>query len=137
MEGWQFAAELSQLRVVGRVDLPALSSTYASMNHAVNSTASGEAAAFQAPGGVTAGSHAGWSALRDDLQNILGRTATSLLDAGVVIEHIVDAYVATDDAARTSLESAWASGQTPDLQEAEEKFSNGAPPPVVIKDNDA
>jgi hypothetical protein len=25
MEGWQFAAELSQLRIVGRIDLPALS----------------------------------------------------------------------------------------------------------------
>ena len=29
MEGWQFAAELSHLRVVGRIDLPALISTYA------------------------------------------------------------------------------------------------------------
>ena len=133
MEGWQFAAELSHLRVVGRVDLPALSSTYASMNQAVNSTAVGEAAAFQAPGGGTASSQAVWSALRDDLQNVFGNTATSLLDAGVVIEHIVDAYIATDEAARTSLESAWASGQTPDLQTVEEQFSQSTPPPVVIK----
>lgn len=137
MEGWQFAAELSQLRVVGRVDLPTLSSTYASMNQAVDSTAGGEAAAFQAPGGGTAASHAVWSSLRDDLQNILGKTANNLLDAGVVMEHIVEAYTATDEGARTSLESAWANGQTPDLQEAEEKFSYSAPPPVVLKDIDA
>jgi hypothetical protein len=137
MEGWQFAAELSHLRVVGRVDLPALSSTYASMNQAVNGTAGAEAAAFQAPGGATASSQAGWSALRDDLQNVFGSTANSLLDAGVVIEHIVDAYIATDEAARTSLESAWANGKTPDLQAVEEQFSRSAPPPVVIKDTDA
>jgi len=137
MEGWQFAAELSHLRVVGRVDLPTLSSTYVSMNQAVNSTAGGEAAAFQAPGGGTAASHAVWSALRDDLQNVFGNTATGLLDAGVVIEHIVDAYLATDGAARTSLESAWANGQTPDLQAVEETFSRSAPPPVVIKETGA
>ncbi|MEU4219694.1 hypothetical protein [Actinoplanes sp. NPDC026623] len=134
MEGWQFAAELSQLRIVGRVDLPALSSTFAAMNRAVDSTAAGEAAAFQAPGGGTAATHAVWAALRDDFQNVLGNTATGILNAGVAIEHVVDAYVATDEAARTSLESAWANGQTPGLQEAEERFVQGPPPAVVIKD---
>ncbi|MEU4218177.1 hypothetical protein [Actinoplanes sp. NPDC026623] len=134
MEGWQFAAELSQLRIVGRVDLPELSFTYASMNQAVNGTAGGEAAAFQAPDGGTASSQVVWSALRDEIQNVFGRTAIGMLDAGVVMEHIVDAYSATDDAARTSLESAWANGQTPSLQEAENTFSQSVPPPVVIKD---
>src|SRR6266545_1316492 len=137
MEGWQFAAELSHVRVVGRVDLPALSFTYASMNQAINGTAGGEAAAFQAPGGGTAASHPVWSALRDDLQDVFGKTATNFLDAGVVMEHIVDAYIATDEGARTSLEAAWANGQTADLQEAEEKFSHSTPPPVVVKDADA
>jgi len=42
MQGWQFAAELSRLRIVGRVDLPALSSTFAAMNRAVAGTAAGE-----------------------------------------------------------------------------------------------
>ena len=135
MEGWQFGAELSQLRIIGRVDLPAMSYTYASMNQAVNSTVSGEAAAFQAPGGGTAASHGVWSGLRDDLQNILGSTATNLLDAGVAIEHVVDAYAASDDAARDSLEAAWANGQTPGLQDAEEQFTPGPPPPVVIRDD--
>lgn len=133
MEGWQFAAELSQLRVVARVDLPALSSTYAQMNHAVDTTAGGEAAAFQAPGGGSAASHAVWSSLRDDLQNILGNAATTFLETGMVIDHIVEAYIATDEAARTSLNSAWANGQTPDLQQAEQDFRTAPPPPVVIK----
>ncbi|MEU8236405.1 hypothetical protein AB0C12_43010 [Actinoplanes sp. NPDC048967] len=135
MEGWQFAAELSQLRIVGRVDLPALSSTFAAMNRAVDSTAGGETSAFQAPGGGSAASHAVWTALRDDFQNVLGNTATNILDAGVTIEHIVDAYLTTDEAARTSLEAAWANGQTPNLQEAEEKFAQNTPPTVVIKDD--
>jgi hypothetical protein len=134
MEGWQFAAELSQLRVVGQVDQPALGWTYASMNRAVDSTASGQAAAFQAPGGGVAASEAAWSALRDDLQNVLGRTAGSLQDAAVTVLHIVQAYAAADAAARGSLESAWANGQTPGLLEAEEKFSYHAPPPVILKD---
>jgi hypothetical protein len=135
MEGWQFAAELSQLRIVGRVDLPALSFTFAAMNRAVDSTAAGETAAFQAPGGGTAVSHAVWAALRDDFQNVLGDTAMNVLDAGVTIEHIVDAYLATDEAARTSLEAAWANGQPPSLQEAEEKFTQSPPPAVVTKDD--
>jgi hypothetical protein len=134
MAGWQFAAELSQLRIVGRVDLPALSSTFAAMNRAVDSTTSGEAAAFQAPGGGTAASHAVWAALRDEFQNVLGTTAMNLLEAGVTVEHVVDAYAATDDAARASLEAAWANGQSPSLQEAEEKFTQNPPPSVVLKD---
>jgi hypothetical protein len=134
MEGWQFAAELSQLRIVGRVDLPALSSTFAAMNRAVDGTAGGETAAFQAPGGGTAAGHAVWAALRDDFQNILGNTAENMLDAGVTIEHVVDAYAATDDDARASLEAAWANGQSPSLQEAEERYAQSAPPAVVIKE---
>src|SRR4051812_8880285 len=122
MEGWEFAAELSQLRIVGRVDLPALGSTFAAMNRAVAGTAAGETAAFQAPGGGTAASHAVWSALRDEFQNVLGATATNMVDAGITIEHVVDAYATTDDTARASLEAAWANGQTPSLLEAEEKF---------------
>jgi hypothetical protein len=137
MEGWQFAAELSQLRIVGRVDLPALSATYAAMNRAVDGTAGGEAAAFQAPGGGVAASRAVWSALRDDFQNVLGTTATNVLDAAVTIEHIVDAYIAADDQARASLQAAWSDGQTPGLQEAEESFLHRVPPPVVIKDGGA
>lgn len=137
MEGWQFAAELSQLRVVGRVDLPAMSATYARMNQAVDSTTAGEPAAFQAPGGGVAASRAVWAELRDDLQNIFGNTATAMLEMGVVMEQVVDAYIATDEAARTSLNAAWANGQTPDLQAAEQAFTQDAPPPVVIKDESA
>ncbi|WP_433361089.1 hypothetical protein ACQPZX_27865 [Actinoplanes sp. CA-142083] len=137
MEGWQFAAELSQLRVVGRVDLTALSTTYAKMNNAVDSTADGEAAAFQAPGGGVAASQAAWTGLRDDLQNILGNTSTAFLEAGVVIEHIVDAYIATDEGARDSLTAAWANGQPPDLQPLEQEFSQNAPPAVVIRNSGA
>ncbi|MET8154168.1 hypothetical protein ACIBSW_12595 [Actinoplanes sp. NPDC049668] len=136
MEGWQFAAELSQLRVVSRVDLPALSHAYASMNQAVDRTAGQEGGAFAAPGGGVAPAHGLWSSLRDDLQNILGRTATNMLDAGVVLEHIVDTYAAADAAAASSLEAAWAGGQTPGLLEAEERFTREVLPPVVLKTDD-
>ncbi|GAB2617959.1 hypothetical protein Aab01nite_31520 [Paractinoplanes abujensis] len=134
MQGWQFAAELSQLRIVGRVDLPAMSATFAAMNRAVDSTADGETAAFQAPGGGIAPSHAAWSALRDDFQNVLGTTAGNLLDAGSTIEHIVDAYALTDEGAPTSLEKAWEGTQIPGLQEAEERYRHAPPPSVVLKD---
>jgi hypothetical protein len=107
------------------------------MNWAVASTTAGEVAAFQAPGGGTAASLAVWSALRDEFQDVLGRTATNMLDAGVTIEHVVDAYAATDEAARASLEAAWANGRTPTLQEAEERFAQNGPLPVAIKDHDA
>ena len=134
MESWQFAAELSQLRTVGRVDLPALGWTYASMNNAVDATAGREAAAFPAPAGAAAASQAAWSALRDDLQNILGRTGANLQDAGVVIEHIVDAYAETDHAARDSLDAAWQPGAVPPgLLGTEEKFVYENPPPAVLK----
>lgn len=136
MEGWQFAAELSHLRIVGRVDLPELSFVYASMNQALNRTEAGEAAAFQAPGGGVAPSRAVWAGLRDDLQNIYGRTSTNLLDAGVVMEHIADAYAASDEGARTSLESAWATGTPPGLYSEEETYTRGTLP-VVIKGEDS
>jgi hypothetical protein len=134
MQGWQFAAELAQLRIVGQVDLPALSWTYASMNKAVDSTAGQEGAAFQAPGGGVAASQAAWSALRDDLQNILGKTANNVQDAAVAVGHIVDAYAESDHAARDSLNAAWSNGQTPGLVEAEVSFARDNPPAIVIKD---
>jgi hypothetical protein len=134
MEGWQFAAELAQLRIISQVDLPALSWTYASMNHAVNGTVDQQGTAFAAPGGGVATSQAPWSQLRDDLQNILGKTAGNLQDAAVTIEQIVDAYAESDHAARDSLNAAWANGQTPGLVEAEQQFSRTNPPAIVTKD---
>lgn len=77
-----------------------------------------------------------WAALRDDFQNVLSTTSLNILDAGVTVEHVVDAYLATDEAARSSLEAAWANGQTPSPQEAEEKFAQDPPPSVVIKNDD-
>jgi hypothetical protein len=104
------------------------------MNRAVDSTTGGEAAAFQAPGGAVAASQAVWSALRDDLRTILGKTADNLQDSAVTVLHIVEAYAESDAAARSSLDAAWANGQTPGVVEAEEKFSYQAPPPVVLED---
>lgn len=133
MEGRQFAAELSQLRIVGRIDLPALGWTYASLNNAVAATAGREAAAFQAPGGGAAPSMAAWTELRDRLQNILGQTGANLQDAGVVIEHIVDEYAETDTAARDSLAAAWKPGTIPPgLVGSEEKLSYRNPPPTLL-----
>jgi hypothetical protein len=133
LEGWQFAAELSQLRVVGRVDLPALGYTYTAMNQAVDGTRSQEQAAFAAPGGSTSVAYGIWSSVRDDLQNILGQTANAMHAAGVTIEHIVDAYATADTSAAASLKTAWDNGQTPDLTAAETTFRTETPA-VVLKD---
>jgi hypothetical protein len=131
LQGWQFAAELSDLRTVGRVDLPAIGYTYAAMNHAVASTQDGEESAFAAPGGGTTAAHAAWASLRDDLQNFLGRTAQTMHAAGVTVEHIVDAYAATDAGAAASLHSAWDQGQTPALTQTETQYRHDVLPPVL------
>lgn len=131
LQGWQFAAELSQLRIVGRVDLPELGFTYAAMNNAVAGTQDDEQWAFAAPGGGTAVARGVWSSLRDDLQNLLGQTANAMHAAGTTIEHIVDAYAAADTEAGNALNSAWANGQTPNLTDAETGFHR-EPPHVVL-----
>jgi hypothetical protein len=128
-KGWELAVDLSQLRLVGEVDLPMMVYTYSALNNKVAGTADQDSAAFQARGGgggfdQVAGE---WTALRDRFQNILGRTANAMDAAGQAVVHIVAAYVASDTGARDSLASAWRDGPPGDPNEK----VPGSPPPVV------
>jgi hypothetical protein len=129
--GWQFAADLSELRTVGAVDLPALGFTYAKLNNAIDATTGHDTTAFQQRGSAGMDQvFAGWSALRDELQNIFGKTADNIHTTGAVILHIVEAYASTDAEARRSLDAAWQSGP-PHLQDGE--VVARTPPPVALK----
>ena len=132
--GWLFAAELSQLRVIGTVDLPALGFTYASMNRAVEGTKVQEGGAFQGPGLGTAKLYTVWFTLRNDLQDVFGRTAENMHSAAGTMLHIVQAYADTDEEAARSLSAAWSDGRIPGLQEDERGFRRDAPP---VLQNDA
>jgi hypothetical protein len=131
--GWEMAADLSELKIVGSVDLPTIGYTYATMNQAINGTAAYDRAAFETPGGGIASTRAAWSALRDDLQTVLGRTANNMQQAAAVMMNAVEAYAEHDRAAGQSLREAWRNGQ-PGVVDAEAKYVYQSPPPVVLPD---
>jgi hypothetical protein len=130
--GWQFAADLSELRTVGAVDLPAMAYTFAALDNLVAGTSAHDGAAFarEGAGGLDL-VHPDWSALRDLLQNVLGVTSANMERAADVLLRVVDAYAATDEEARRSLETAWRDG--PPMLHDGENPPPGPPPPLVIK----
>ncbi|GIE84609.1 hypothetical protein [Actinoplanes regularis] len=132
--GWELAADLSELKIVGSIDLPTIGYTYATMNQAINGTAAYDRAAFETPGGGIAATQAVWSALRSDLQTILGRTANNMQQAAAVITNAVAAYAEYDQAAGQSLYEAWSNGQQPGVVDTEAKYVHQSPPPVVLPD---
>lgn len=107
--GNELAVDLSQLMAIGRIDLPWLACIYAEMNNAI-ADSSDDNGAFAAPGGGTDQVAAGWTDLRDRLQNILGGTATALEAAGTEMLHVVTAYAASDAQAAEVLNRAWMNG---------------------------
>lgn len=116
----QFAADLNDLRIIGAIDLPMLEYAYAVVNSAVAGTASADADAFRTePGGPPSLVADAWRELRDDLQNILGRTAENLHSAAQTMLHIVQAYAETDEAAATALREAWKGGDPPGTADGE------------------
>jgi hypothetical protein len=131
--GWQLAVDLSELKVVGSVDLPAMAFTFAALNNLLDGTAAHDKAGFDS---VSSGGfdqvYPQWSQLRNSLQNILGKTATNIEAAGTVVLHIVEAYRVSDGEARQSLDSVWKNGLPPSLQHGE-RPPPGAPPAVVLK----
>ena len=129
--GWQFAADLSELRTVGAVDLPAMAYTFAALNNAINATAAHDIAGFSTEGGGFDQVYPAWSQLRDDLQNIFGKTSTNIQTAGDVVVGIVETYAATDEEAARSLQSVWNDGP-PSLQDGEIP-PPGEPPAVILK----
>jgi hypothetical protein len=130
--GWQFAAELSELRIIGKVDLPAMAYTFAALNNRVDGTAVHDhnAFAWEGRGGFDQ-VYIPWSTLRNSLQNLLGGTSTNIQTAADVVLHVVNAYADSDTDARHSLDAAWSNG-TPPLLEGENP-PPGPPPAVVTR----
>ena len=126
----QFGAELSALRLIGEVDLPMLAYTYAVCNNRVAGTATTDYTVFTPrEGGGNDQVGADWKALRDTLQNILGRTSTTLTHTGQVMVHIVRSYAATDTESARDLADSWSDG--PPGRETE--VAPAAPPAVIVK----
>lgn len=130
--GPEFAADLGELRIIGRIDLPMIGYTYAAVNNAVADTADQDTAAFQtAAGGSLSRIADSWPDLRDQLQNILGRTAANVQSAGRTVEHIVATYLEGDELTRDVLNDAWAHGSPPGAVDGE-KPPTDQPPTVKM-----
>ena len=132
LKGSQLAADLSQLKLIGVVDLPTLAYIYAEMNNVVADTAN-DADAFAQPSSVSNQVGPIWTAVRDRLQNILGNTATALDDAGRAVLHIVDAYAATDAEAAQALDKIWIDGPPEAMLVPAELLPPGPPAPVKLR----
>ncbi|BCY13193.1 hypothetical protein [Actinoplanes sp. L3-i22] len=108
--GWRLAADLSELRMVGQVDLPALSYTYSALNNMIDDTAGADAAAFSWSAGGWSQAYEPWAELRNSFQELLGKTSENMDIAGGAVLRIVDHYAAADDEAAAALRSAWQNG---------------------------
>jgi hypothetical protein len=129
--GWRFAADLSDLRTVGAVDLPAIAYTFAALNNVVDATAGEDRNGFGWESGGMSQAYQPWAQLRDSLQNLLGQTSQNLELAAAAVVTIVETYAASDDEAARSLQAAWNSGPPPLLDG--EHVPPGPPPAVVLK----
>jgi hypothetical protein len=130
--GPEFTADLNELRIIGAIDLPTLGYTYATVNNAIAGTAGQDSAAFQ----ISAGGSPSWIAdiwpdLRNQLQNILGRTAENMQSTALTVLNIVDAFAATDEASATALTQAWKDGIPPGIVGGEH-IPADQPPAVKI-----
>ncbi|WIM98602.1 hypothetical protein ACTOB_002206 [Actinoplanes oblitus] len=111
----QFTADINDLYIIGRMDLPTLGITYGRVNNAVAATADSDRAAFE----VTAGGPPSqittlWQNLRDDLQDLLGHSAENLFSAGQTVIHIAEAYEQTDtESGKAILKASWVDGTPP------------------------
>jgi len=95
VSGWEFGADLSELKKVGSVDLPSMSYTFASLNSMVNGTEGSDKNAFEWVGVGSSQAYQPWAELRDSLQNFLGKTAQNLEAAASAIDQIVQTYAAS------------------------------------------
>lgn len=132
--GYQFAVDLSHLLTVGRVDFPQMEYVYNKLNRDVAGTSAGDADAFGG-GPATTGlsqAHQAWSDLRNRLQDALGANATNMGQTAAAIVSVVDRYAETDDAARTSLRSAWGNGPPPNAVLDHDEQLPSTLPPVVL-----
>jgi hypothetical protein len=110
LKGPYLAADLSELMMIGTVDLPTLAYVYAEMGRRL--AVSNEDGPAFAVAGASGSDQVGvaWTALRDRLEGILSGTSQALSAAGDTILYIAQQYENTDQDAKASLQSVWANG---------------------------
>ncbi|GAA4619353.1 hypothetical protein GCM10023195_87430 [Actinoallomurus liliacearum] len=130
-----FVVDLNQLLGAGRVTLPHLAWTYATLNNRVADTVGFDNTAFApcpATGGVQDQLRAPWTALRNRLQDVLGRSAKSFEEAGTALVHVAAHYEAAEADAATKVREAWRGGAPDAVISIPEDKVLPPPPPHVI-----
>ena len=101
--GEELGADLYALWRAGSNNLPRLADEYAGASDLLAQTSAGQAYAFQRPeffgGGAYGPVYGPWTGLRDDLEKILGDTATNLELTGEALCLAAQEYAQTDAAA--------------------------------------
>jgi hypothetical protein len=126
-----FVADLDELQKLAEIYLMDLAREYVEANNSVATT--GYTDFVFSPFPASAGTdqvYQYWSDLRDQLIDVLGRTATNYEAASAAMLHIVKAYEETDAEAARRLHRAWQH----DLRVAErngDKPVHGPLPPVI------
>ncbi|MEV5748383.1 hypothetical protein AB0L00_11235 [Actinoallomurus sp. NPDC052308] len=128
--------ELNHLLAAGRITLPHLARTYATLNNRVADTSGYDNTAFApcpAAGGAQDQLRAPWTALRNRLQDVLGRSAKSFEAAGDAMVHVAAHYEAAEADAAAQVRKAWRGG-APDrvLSIADDKKLPPPPPRVIM-----
>jgi hypothetical protein len=105
-EGKDLGADLYELWLAGRKNLPNVAQVYADANGHVASTEDLVHLAFHRPeqlGGAFGPAYADWRELRDQLQRILADTAANLVLTGQALCVAASMYAATDAEAATEM----------------------------------
>ncbi|MEV5704471.1 hypothetical protein [Actinoallomurus sp. NPDC052274] len=134
-----FVVELTHLLAAGKVTLPHLAWTYATLNNRVADTTGYDNTAFAscpATGGAQDQLRAPWTALRNRLQDVLGRSAKSFEAAGTAIVHIAAHYEAAEADAAAQVRKAWRGGAPDEVISIPADKVLPAPPPRVIMTHD-
>jgi hypothetical protein len=128
--------ELNQLLVAGKVTLPHLAWTFATLNNRVADTAHYDNAAFAAcpaTGGLAQDQLRGtWTALRDRLQDVLGRSAKSFEAAGDAVLKVAAHYEAADADVAARIKKVWNDGAPEQFISHRADIILPPPPPSVI-----
>jgi hypothetical protein len=94
------AAELFEIWHAGMYLLPDVARVYAEATQGLNQAGADAAPAFTQSTYLTNEFLPAWDQLRDELQDILARSAESLADAGTALCQIANGYLAVDEHTR-------------------------------------
>lgn len=88
----QLAAQLHELRLVARNQLPDVAGVYYEATNIVHTSAYYETSVFRGDDPVGAA----WRAIRDRLQRVLGDTSSNLYDVAIALDEVTTALGKTD-----------------------------------------